>query len=238
MRRQQVEPPEPVGTADRALGRLGPALVWLASAQGAWPPVLSSAAQRVVVAEGGSREDGHRQADALADGGCDLLVVGAGGDQVPGLVVLAALLDLEPVQAVGTTAGPDWALLTTGVRDGLRAARNHVGDPDGLLRAVGSAPLAHLTGLLAQSAVRRTPVVLDGSAVTAAAALLADRLAPGAAAWWLAGQVPPVPAARQGLADLGLTGLLDLGLGGPAGADLARTLLEQAISLVDRGAGG
>jgi nicotinate-nucleotide--dimethylbenzimidazole phosphoribosyltransferase len=232
VRRLTVEAPEPVGVAGPELGRLGPALVWLASAQGAWPPVVPTQVRTVVVGAGGGLPEGRHEADELADGGCDLLVAGAAGDPVPGLVALAALLDLEPVQAVGTVPVADWAALTTGVRDGLRGARRHVGDPEGLLRAVGSAPLAHLTGLLAQSAVRCTPVVLDGSPVTAAAALLADRLAPGAAAWWLAGQVPPVPAARQGLADLGMTGLLDLGLSRPEGGELARRLLASAVELV------
>ena len=227
-----VDPPIAAGAAERSLGRLAPALTWLGSVQGVWPPVVPSSVRTVLAGERDTRADGAAQADELADAGCDLLVVGAGGDQVPGLVVLAALLDLEPVQAVGTGAGADWARLTTGVRDGLRAARMHVGDPDGLLHAVGSPPLAHLSGLLAQSALRRTPVLLDGSAVAAAAAMVADRIAPGAAAWWLAGQVPPVPAARHGLADLGLTGLLDLGLGLPQGAELARTVLEQAVALV------
>lgn len=231
MKRLQVERPEPVGSAGAELGRLGAALAWLAAVQGSWPPVVPSLVRRVV-AEGGSREEGARQADALADSGCDLVVAGADGDPVPGLVVLAALLDLEPVQAVGTAAGRDWALLTTGVRDGLRGARMHVGDPDALLRSVASPPLAHLTGLLAQCAVRQTPVVLDGAPVTVAAALLADRVAPGASAWWLAGQVPPSPAARKGLADLRLTGLLDLQLALPEGADLARSVLEQAVALV------
>jgi nicotinate-nucleotide--dimethylbenzimidazole phosphoribosyltransferase len=209
----------------------GPALAWLAAAQGAWPATVPSQVRQLVVLDGGTRAKGQREADELADGGCDLLVVGSGGDQVAGLVVLAALLDLEPVQAVGTAAGDDWARLTTGVRDGLRSARMHVGDPDGLLKAVGSGALARLVGVLAQSAVRRTPVLLDGAPVTAAAAVLAERVAPGAPAWWLAGQVPPAPAARLGLADLGMTGLLDLGLGLPEGAELARTVLERAVAL-------
>lgn len=226
-----VTAPEPVAAAPRELGRLGAALTWLASVQGGWPPVVPGQVRSVLV-EQGSRADGQRQADALADGGCELLLVGGSGDEIAGLVALSALLDLEPVQAVGTSAGADWARLTTGVRDGLRGARMHVGDPDGLLSAIDSGALAHCTGLLVQSAVRRTPVVLDGSALVAAAALVAERLAPGAQAWWLPGQVPPLPAARQGLADLGLTGLLDLGFGGPQGAQLARTVLEQAIPLV------
>ena len=231
MKRLVVPAPAAVPPPPRALGRLGPALAWLAAAQGAWPPVAPSNVRRVVAEDGSTRAEGQAEADRLVDGGGDLFVLGSAGDQVAGLVVLAALLDLEPVQAVGTAAGDDWARLTTGVRDGLRDARMHVGDPDGLLKAVGSPPLARLTGLLAQAAVRRTPVVLDGAPLTAAAAVLAERLAPGAPAWWLAGQVPPAPAARLGLADLGLTGLLDLGLGLPEGADLARSVLEQAIPL-------
>jgi nicotinate-nucleotide--dimethylbenzimidazole phosphoribosyltransferase len=230
VKRIEVHAPEQV-TTPRGLGRLGPALAWLGSVQGSWPPAIPSQVRSVVV-DSGSREAGQRQADELADGGCDLLLVGGRGNEVAGLVALSALLDLEPVQAVGTSAGQDWARLTTGVRDGLRAARMHVGDPDGLLRTIGSGGLAHCTGLLAQSAARRTPVLLDGSALVAAAALVAERLAPGAQAWWLPGQVPPTPAARQGLADLGLHGLLDLGFGGPEGAELARAVLEQSVALV------
>lgn len=231
MRARPVTAPTPVGDPPRELGRLGPALAWWASVQGSWPPRVPSQPRSVVLTDG-TRDDGARQADALADSGCDLVVLGTRGDQVAGLVVLSALLDLEPVQAVGTSAGAEWVRLTTGVRDGLRTARMHVGDPERLLQAAGGGAVAHCTGLLVQCAVRRTPVLLDGSAVTAAAALVADRLAPGAPAWWLAGQVPPLPAARNGLADLGLTGLLDLGFAGPEGAELARAVLEQAVALV------
>lgn len=235
MRRVKVSPPAAVDQAPPPeLGRLGPALVWLASAQGAWPPTAPKAVRSVVVDAGSTRKEGQARADALADDGCDLLVLGAAGDPVPGLVALSALLDLEPVQAVGTAAGPDWARLTTGVRDGLRTARMHVGDPDGMLKAIGSPGLAELTGLLAQSAARRTPVVLDGSALTAAAAVLAERIAPGAPAWWLAGQVPPLPAARKGLADIGMQGLLDLELGGPEGADLAWTVVRKGLRAAPR----
>lgn len=216
------------------LGRLGPALVWLASVQGAWPPRAPKVVRSVVVDTGSTRKEGQVRADALADDGCELLVLGAAGDPVPGLVALSALLDLEPVQAVGTAAGPDWVRLTTGVRDGLRTARMHVGDPDGMLKTIGNPVLAELTGLLAQSAARRTPVVLDGSTLTAAAAMLAERIAPGAPAWWLAGQVPPLPAARKGLADIGMSGLLDLELGGPEGADLAWTVLKKGLRAAPR----
>ena len=231
MSRLRVQPPAQAAAVDRSLGRLAEALRWLSAVQGGGPPVAPSSVERLVVDAGGSRAAGQRQADAFADAGCDLLLVGAAGDPVAGLVVLSALLDLEPVQSVGTSGGQDWARLTTGVRDGLRTARMHVGDPNGLLKAVRSPALAQLTGVLAQCAARRTPVLLDGSATTAAAAVLAERLAPGAPAWWLAGQVPPAPAARKGLEDIGMRGLLDLGLDRPEGAELAWAVLEQAVDM-------
>ena len=231
---------EPVRRADRSLGRLADAVDWLAGVQGSWPPRLPSAVVRrgVDVGTTGELSDGVRRGDELADGGCDLLVAGADLDSVPGLVVLAAVLRLEPVKAVGTAAGPDWAAQTTGVRDGLRVAGLRAAEPARLLEVVGCAALTVLTGVLAQSAVRRTPVLLDGSPVTVAAAVLAGRMARGSGAWFLPGQVPPAPAARAGLSELGRPGLLDLGLALPYGADLARTVLESAVRQVSDVDGG
>lgn len=232
MNRFEVVAPGPQGAADRSLGRLAPALTWLGAVQGTWPPQAPTAVRRVSPSAGGAQDEaledrtaltrGVARADALADDGADLVLLSCPGDQVPGIVAAAALLDLEPVQAVGTAAGADWAALTVGVRNGLRQARPHLGDVEAL---AGDGPLAEATGLLAQCAVRRTPVVLDGTPQACAAALLAERLAPGASAWWLAGQVPPNPAAAAALWDLGRTPLLDLGLALPLGAELALTVL-------------
>ena len=224
-----VEPLPAVGTADRALGRIGRALERLAATQGSWPPHPPRSVRRLVLADEGSRETGSALADEIADAGHDLVVLSCNADQVAGVVVVAALLDLEPVHAVGTVSGADWAALTVGVRTGLRATRSHVGDPVDLLGAVGSPGLATAAGLLAQCARRRTAVLLDGSPLVCGAALVAERLAPGASAWWIAGQVPPNPAAARALADLDLVGLLDLQLALPLGADLALSVLLQAL---------
>ena len=229
-----VEPLPAVGTADRALGRIGAALERLAATQGSWPPRPPRSVRRLVLGDQASRETGSREtgislADEIADSGHDLVVLSCDADQVAGIVVVAALLDLEPVHAVGTVAGADWAALTVGVRSGLRATRSHVGDPVDLLEAVGSPALATAAGLLAQCARRRTAVLLDGSPLVCGAALVAERLAPGASAWWIAGQVPPNPAAARALADLDLVGLLDLALALPLGADLALSVLLQAL---------
>lgn len=240
MNRFEVVAPEPRGAAGRSLGRLAPALTWLGAVQGAWPPHAPTAVRRVSPstdvdpAGAAALARGVALADALADDGADLVLLSCPGDQVPGIVAAAAVLDLEPVQAVGTATGADWTALTVGVRNGLRQARPHLGDAEAL---AGDGPLAEATGLLAQCAVRRTPVVLDGTPLACAAALLAERLAPGASAWWLAGQAPPAPAAAAALWDLGRTPLLDLGLALPLGAELALTVLLAVLPEVE-GAGG
>ena len=225
-------PPEVPGSAPQA-GRLEPALQWLARCQGSWPPHRPASVTRIDVVGGsaGSLESGSARADAAVDAGADLLVVSGSGDQATGVLVAAVLLDLEPVRAVGTTAGADWSRLVVAVRDGLREGRAHRTDPAGLLASAGAADVAELAGLLAQAAARRTPALLDGSAVTSAAALVAARLAPGASAWWLAGQAPPLPAARAAHDAVGLAPLLDLRLGLPEGADLALDLLVAATGL-------
>lgn len=232
----ELTPPEPVdGRAAASLGRLGPAVQWLAATQGSWPAQAPRSVRRLVLDDTGETatafDEGISLADEIADAGADLVVLSTTAEQSPGVVAIAALLDLEPVHAVGTASGADWAALTVAVRDGLRHARRHTRNPSTLLTELGSPALARATGVLAQSAVRRTGVVLDGSPLVCAAALLAGRLAPGAQVWWLAGQVPPNPAAARALAELSLVGLLDLSLALPAGGDLALSVLEQAVAL-------
>lgn len=223
-----VERPARLPAPPASLGRLGAALSWLAAAQGAWPPHLPKQQRGLDITSGAGLAGGRAEADALADAGVDLLALEASGGTTAALVVICALLDLEPVIAFGTAVGPGWAERVVAVRDGLRVARPHVGDPE---RLVADPVLGQLTGLLAQSAVRRTPVVLGSSPVVAAAALVAERLAPEARHWWLAGSQPPTAGARLALADLALEPLLDLGLLVPGAAELATDLLVHGVRL-------
>lgn len=79
--------------------------------------------------------------------------------------------------------------------------------------------------------MRRTPVLLDGLVVTAAA-LIAERLAPGAKKWWQAGHRSPEPAHTPALAELGLEPVIDLGLrlGEGTGAATALPVLRAAVA--------
>ena len=98
----------------------------------------------------------------------------------------------------------------------------------------GGADLAAMAGFLAQAAVRRTPVLLDGVVVTAAA-LVAERLAPGARAWWQAGHRSTEPAHTLALAQLELEPIVDLRmrLGEGTGAAVALPVVRAAIADAD-----
>jgi nicotinate-nucleotide--dimethylbenzimidazole phosphoribosyltransferase len=177
---------------------------------------------------------GRAIADEEVDSGADLLIAGdmGIGNTTPAAVLVAALTGAEPVAVVGRGTGVDdagWMRKAAAIRDALRRGRPVRREPVALLRTVAGADLAAMAGFLAQAAVRRTPVLLDGM-VVGAAALVADELAPGARAWWLAGHRSVEPAHTLLLEHLGLEPLLDLGmrLGEGSGAVAALPLVLMA----------
>jgi len=154
-------------------------------------------------------EAGRRVADEEVDGGADLLIVGdmGIGNTTAATTLIAALTDSEPVAVVGRGTGVDdegWARKTD---------------------------LAAMAGFLAQAAVRRTPVLLDGVVVTAAA-LLADVMAPGARQWWQAGHRSTEPAHSLALQRLQLDPIVDLQmrLGEGTGAAVALPIVRAAVA--------
>ena len=100
-----------------------------------------------------------------------------------------------------------------------------------LARGLARKALAAMAGFCAQAAVRRTPLLLDGLVVTAAA-LVAERLAPDARLWWQAGHRSPEPAHQIALNELGLTPIIDLGLrlGEGTGAAVALPIVRAAVA--------
>jgi nicotinate-nucleotide--dimethylbenzimidazole phosphoribosyltransferase len=177
-------------------------------------------------------------ANAEVDSGADLLIAGdlGVGASTPSSVLIAALTGTEPVAVVGRGSGIDdttWMRKAAAIRDALRRARSVLADPMGLLRTAGGADLAAITGFLAQAAKRRTPVLLDGLTV-GAAALVAEELAPGARSWWVAAHRCAEPAHALVLDHLDLKPILDLDirLGEGAGAAAALPLLVMATRLL------
>jgi nicotinate-nucleotide--dimethylbenzimidazole phosphoribosyltransferase len=177
-------------------------------------------------------------ADEEVDRGADLLVAGdmGIGNTTPAAVLVAALTGAEPVAVVGRGSGIDdagWMRKAAAIRDALRRARPVVGDPIALARTAGGADIAAMAGFLAQAAVRRTPVILDG-VVVGAAAMLAEELAPGARWWWVAGHRSMEPAHTMVLQHLELDPILDLGmrLGEGSGAVAALPLVQMAVRVL------
>jgi nicotinate-nucleotide--dimethylbenzimidazole phosphoribosyltransferase len=195
------------------------------------PLVPPRAVVRVQVGSGQGLAAGREEADRLVDAGADLVVLDA---DVPGtapLAALAVLLDLEPVAVVGTVPVQGWREQVLAVRDAVRSARPHVGDPALLVAELGDPALARVAGLLEQLGARRTPVLVGGGTAAAAGALLAHRLLPGAERWWLAGSAPLHPAAAAAWASLHLEPLLDLGLA-DGGVDVAAAVVRTGLELL------
>ncbi|HZN84681.1 MAG TPA: nicotinate-nucleotide--dimethylbenzimidazole phosphoribosyltransferase [Mycobacterium sp.] len=181
-------------------------------------------------------EAGRAIADEEVDSGADLLIAGdmGIGNTTAATTLIAALTNSEPVAVVGRGTGIDdagWARKTAAIRDALYRARGLSADPVGLLRVCGGADFAAMAGFCAQAAVRRTPVLLDGVVVTAAA-LVADRLAPGARQWWQAGHRSTEPAHALALQQLDLEPIIDLRmrLGEGTGAAVALPVVRAAVA--------
>lgn len=179
---------------------------------------------------------GRRIADEEVDAGADILIVGdmGIGNTTPATTLIAALTDSEPVAVIGRGTGVDdagWARKTAAVRDALFRGRGALTSPVALLRVCGGADIAAMAAFCAQAAVRRTPVLLDGVVVTAAA-LVAEELAPGAKQWWQAGHLSTEPAHAQALRRLDLEPIVDLRmrLGEGTGAAVALSVVRAAVA--------
>jgi nicotinate-nucleotide--dimethylbenzimidazole phosphoribosyltransferase len=183
-------------------------------------------------------EAGVAIADEEVDRGADLLIAGdmGIGNTTPAAVLVAALTGSEPVAVVGRGTGIDdagWMRKTVAIRDALRRTRPVIGDPVALVRTAGGADIAAMAGFLAQAALRRTPVILDGL-VVGAAAMVAEELAPGARQWWVAGHRSVEPAHDLVLEHLQLRPVLDLQmrLGEGSGGVAALPLVQMAVRVL------
>nr|WP_264674177.1 nicotinate-nucleotide--dimethylbenzimidazole phosphoribosyltransferase [Nocardioides lijunqiniae] len=170
--------------------------------------------------------------------GADLLLSGdmGIGNTTPAAALVAAGLGLPAAEVVGRGTGVDDAGLrrkTEVVEAALRRAGARTDDPVDTLTALGSADLAASTGFLLEAARLGVPVLLDGL-MAVACALTADRIEPGAAAWYAAGHRSTEPAQSLALDKLGLAPVLDLGLrlGEGSGAVAAVPVLRSAVALL------
>jgi nicotinate-nucleotide--dimethylbenzimidazole phosphoribosyltransferase len=177
-------------------------------------------------------------ADQEIDAGADLLVladVGVGSTTAAAALV-GLLTGTDASGVVGRGSGIDdaaWMRKCAVIRDAMRRSRPVLGDQVALLASAGGADLATATGLLLGAAARRTPVLLDG-VVSAAAALVAQRVAFRSVDWWLAAHRTGDPAHELALDRLSLEPLLELGIhvGEGVGAMVAVPMLQTASALL------
>jgi nicotinate-nucleotide--dimethylbenzimidazole phosphoribosyltransferase len=180
-------------------------------------------------------------ADDEVDRGADLLVATGLGvaSSTPAATLAAVLTEKEVAAVVGWGSLVDdrgWMRKCAAVRDAARRGRKILaakGDMIDLLAAVGGADLAALTGFVSQSALRQTPLVLDGLVSTAAAAV-AQRIGRRTTRWVVAGHRSADPGHAALLDVLRLEPLVayEVGRDDGMGALLAVPHLRAAAALL------
>jgi nicotinate-nucleotide--dimethylbenzimidazole phosphoribosyltransferase len=185
---------------------------------------------------------GVDQARRAGDAG--MRVVAAGemgiGNTTPASCLAVLLADVPVDRSIGRGAGADPAILERKRRVVERASKRArpglADDPAGAIAEVAGFEIAAMAGFYAESRRLGLTVVLDGMIATAAA-LVAERLAPGAVDAMVAAHLSEEPAHAPMLASLGLEPLLSgwrLRLGEGTGALLAMPLLDAAAAMIGR----
>lgn len=180
---------------------------------------------------------GTDEAAQAIDGGFRLLIAGEMGigNTTSAACLTTLLAGADPLAAVGRGAGADDATLAIKRRivadASARAAT--LTDARAAIAALAGFEIAAMAGFFAEGVARGATLLLDGYVATAAA-LVAERLAPGTAAKMIAAHRSAEPGHGAALAQFGLEPLLDwqMRLGEGSGALVALPLLDSAAALL------
>jgi nicotinate-nucleotide--dimethylbenzimidazole phosphoribosyltransferase len=180
---------------------------------------------------------GRESVDRALASNADIFIGGEMGigNTTAAAAISCALLGEEPEALAGPGAGLDGAGVSRkvdAVRRALALHGDYLHDPFEILRRVGGFEIAALTGAYLACARLGLPVIVDGF-ITASAALIAERINPGTAQWFLYGHASAEPGHRKTLDALNARPLLDLGmrLGEGSGAATALPLIRLACAL-------
>ncbi|MEP6972790.1 MAG: nicotinate-nucleotide--dimethylbenzimidazole phosphoribosyltransferase [Actinomycetota bacterium] len=177
----------------------------------------------------------------LAADGVGLVGLGEMGiaNTTSAAAIVVALLSVEPEVVCGRGTGIDdegLARKVDAVRRALAANAEavRIGEPVGILAAVGGFEIGMLTGVMLGAAGAHIPVLLDGF-ITAAAALVAERISPLCSESMLASHRSTEPGHAVVLDALGLEPIFDLGmrLGEGSGAALAIPIVNASLGLLE-----
>ena len=167
------------------------------------------------------------------------------GNTTTSSALAAAILGLDPDEVTGRGAGLSNAGLDHKkkvIRDALDRYCNDAEDITSpeytmeMLSAVGGLDIAGLAGVFIGGAICHIPVVIDGF-ISAVAALVAERLAPGTKEYMLASHIGKEQGMRYLLDKLGLEPVIDgdLALGEGTGAVMLFPLLDMVLTLYSEG---
>ena len=168
--------------------------------------------------------------------GVDVIALGEMGigNTASAAALCAGLFGGVAVDWVGPGTGVAGAALARKIAvvdEALRRHRHAASDPFDVLRRLGGRELAAIAGAVIAARRARVPVVLDGYACTAAAAVL-FAVDPRAIDHCIVAHRSAEPGHARLLARIGKTPLLDLGmrLGEASGATLALAILKSALA--------
>jgi nicotinate-nucleotide--dimethylbenzimidazole phosphoribosyltransferase len=157
------------------------------------------------------------------------------GNTTAAAALACALLGTEPALMVGPGTGLDASGVRHKAQVVARALALHVPflqDPTAALCRLSGFEIAALTGAFLTCAQIGMPALIDGF-IASVAALVAERVCPGASRWWLYAHRSSEPGHAHVLAALKAKPLLDLGmrLGEASGAAVAVPILRLACEL-------
>ena len=184
-----------------------------------------------------SIRSGIRAARRLKEAGYGILLTGEMGigNTTTSAAVACALLGEEPDRLCGRGAGlSDKGLLRKRevIRRALAKHRPDPQDPVDVLAKVGGLDIGGLTGVFLGGAMESLPVVIDGF-ISAAAALLACRIAPAARDYILPSHMSGEPGMERILRELGKEAFLGchMKLGEGTGAVALMPLLDMTLEV-------
>ena len=173
-------------------------------------------------------------------GGADLICLGdlGVGNSTIAAALCAALFGGAGADWVGPGSGADAAMMARKAEAVDRALALHgasLDDPLEALRRVGGREFAAIAGAILAARMQKIPVLLDGFAATATAAVL-QAVSSAALDHCLLASLSPEPGQARAAERLGLLPLLDLGVshGEGVGAALAASLVR-ATALTSSG---
>ena len=175
----------------------------------------------------------------LKDQGYQLLVSGEMGigNTTTSSALVAALLNLPAETVTGRGAGLSDAGLSRkiwAIERAMTVNRPDAGDPLDVLSKLGGLDICGMAGLFIGGAIYGVPIVIDGF-ISAVAALMAQRLCPGADISMISSHCSEEPAAKRVLAALNKNPIIfaNMRLGEGTGGVTLLPLLDMALAVYE-----